>query len=152
MIFITVGTTDFDDLIRMMDRIAGRLNERVVAQIGRGDYVPYHMEYFRFAPSLDRYFQEARVVVAHGGLGTLIEVIEKGGKLIGVDNPDRYDLHQEELLNELSARGHMIWCRELTHLTEVLQGADSHTFVPYEKPPCHIAEVIKDYLGRLKKE
>ena len=118
MIFVTVGTTDFDALIREMDRLAPALNEKVVAQIGRGRYVPAHMEYFRFVPSLDSYYARARVVVAHGGLGTMIEVLQRSIKLIGISNPDRYDRHQEDLLHALDTRGYMVWCRELGDLAQ----------------------------------
>jgi UDP-N-acetylglucosamine transferase subunit ALG13 len=147
MIFVTVGTTDFDDLVRVMDRLAPTFGEEVIAQIGRGEYVPAHMEYFRFAPSLDPYYSRARVVVAHGGLGTAIEVMQRGIKLIGVSNPDRYDRHQEDLLSTLERRGHMIWCRSVEELPQALQDVTGRTFVPYEAPPCRIAEAIREYLG-----
>ena len=147
MIFVTVGTTDFDELVRAMDRLAPTLGEEVVAQIGRGTYVPAHMEFFRFAPSLEPYYARARVVVAHGGLGTVVEVLQRGIKLIGVSNPDRYDRHQEDLLRTLEQRGHMIWCRSVEELPRALKEVDERTFTPYEAPPCRIAEVIREYLG-----
>jgi beta-1,4-N-acetylglucosaminyltransferase len=147
MIFVTVGTTDFDDLIRVTDELAPTLGEEIVAQIGRGAYLPTHMAYFRFAPSLDPYYSKARVVVAHGGLGTAIEVLQRGIKLIGVSNPDRYDRHQDDLLGALSGRGHMLWCHDLKELPQALREVDTRAFVPYESPECHIAEAIRAYLG-----
>ena len=147
MIFVTVGTTDFDDLVRAMDRMAPTLAEPVIAQTGRGSYRPAHMECFGFAPSLDPYYQQARLVVAHGGLGTAIEVLQRRLPLIGVSNPDRYDRHQEDLLRALSERGHMIWCHRLDDLPQALAEAAGKEFVPYEAPECHIAGVIRRYLG-----
>ena len=147
MILVTVGTTDFDDLVRAMDGLAAGLEEEVVAQIGRGRYLPAHMTYFDFAPSLEPYYERARLVVAHGGLGTAIEVIQRGIKLIGVSNPDRYDHHQEDLLRTLSERGHMIWCRSVVDLPRALAEAEQRTFAPYQSPACHIAERIREYLG-----
>jgi beta-1,4-N-acetylglucosaminyltransferase len=153
MIFVTVGTTDFDDLVRAMDELAPTLGEEVVAQTGRGQYVPAHMEHFDFCPSLEPYYSRARLVVAHGGLGTAIEVLERGLKLIGVSNPDRYDHHQDDILRTLSERGHMLWCRRLEDLPQVLAAASEKEFVPYQSPPCRIAEVIRDYMftGQVKK-
>jgi UDP-N-acetylglucosamine transferase subunit ALG13 len=147
MIFVTVGTTDFDALVRAMDALAPSLGEPVVAQIGRGAYEPVNMTFFRFAPSLDPYYQQTRLVVAHGGLGTLIEVMQRGIKLIGLSNPDRYDRHQDDLLQTWEADGHMLWCRDLVQLPQFLAEAERRIFKPYVSPPCEIAEVIRRYLG-----
>ena len=148
MLFVTVGTTDFDGLIQTMDHLATKIDEKVIAQIGKGNYIPNHMDHFRFAPSLDRYVDMARIVISHGGLGTIMEVLQKGCRLIGVNNPDRYDLHQEELLEALEEQGHLIWCRNMSLLAEALHKAETQTFIPYNKPRCTIAEVIKDYLDK----
>jgi len=93
------------------------------------------------------------LVVAHGGLGTAIEVLQRGLKLIGVSNPDRYDHHQEDILRILSQRGHMLWCRSLDELPQAVAMAENRVFVPYQAPECHIADVIRDYLytGHVKK-
>jgi len=147
MIFVTVGTTDFDALVRAMDELAPGLDEPVVAQTGRGQFQPRHMEHFCFAPSLDAYYDQARLVVAHGGLGTLIEVMERGIKLIGLSNPDRYDRHQDDLLGAFESRGHMIWCRSLDQLPQAMEQAADREFAPYESPPCEIARSIRRYLG-----
>lgn len=147
MILVTVGTTDFDALVQAMDALAPSLGEPVVAQIGRGRYEPRHMAFFRFAPSLDAYYRDARLVVAHGGLGTAIEVLQRGLPLIGVSNPDRYDRHQDDLLGALSERNHMIWCKDLEQLPEAIARAATSTFVLYQAPECHIAEVIRQRLG-----
>ena len=150
MIFVTVGTTDFDALVRAMDDLAPTLDEPVIAQIGRGQYEPRNMQFVRFAPSLDPYYSQARVVVSHGGLGTLIEVMQRGLKLIGLSNPDRYDRHQDDLLGAFEAAGHMLWCRDLADLPQALREADARTFTPYASPPCHIAQVIRDYLAKVR--
>jgi len=147
MIFVTVGTTDFDDLVLAMDTIAPSLGEECVAQIGRGSYVPQNMTHFRFAPSLEPYYERSRIVVAHGGLGTMMEVLERGLPLIGLSNPDRYDRHQDDLLSVLEARGHMIWCRDLAGLKEALRAGTNQEFTPYTKPDCHIAGIIRRYLA-----
>ena len=148
MIFVTVGTTDFDALVRHVDELAPSLGREVVAQIGRGEYLPTNMEWFRFAPSLDPYFGRAEVVVSHGGLGTIIEVLQRGVKLIGVSNPDRYDLHQEDILRALSDRGHMVWCRRLDDLAQAIERIRDQEFTPYQSPPCRISEVIREHLAR----
>jgi UDP-N-acetylglucosamine transferase subunit ALG13 len=148
VIFVTVGTTDFDALAARMDEIAARLDEEVVIQTGRGAYEPRYARRFRFAPSLDEYYRQARLVVSHGGLGTLIEVLRLGKPLIGVSNPDRFDLHQNDLLGELERGGYLLWCRNLADLSVDIQRATTMPFRRYQDPPCHIHLVIADFLDR----
>ena len=149
-IFVTVGTTDFDDLVRAMDRFAaGHPEERVVIQVGDGRYEPVHAEWFRFAPSLEPYYADAKVVVAHGGIGTTMEVVQRGVPLVGVANPDRDDDHQRDILEHLSRKGHLVWCRSLEALPAAIEQALQKEFVPYLPGPVTIHEVVRPFLESL---
>lgn len=147
-VFVTVGTTDFDALVEHMDRLAPGLGEPVVAQTGRGSYEPKNMEWFRLAPDLLPYYRQADVVVSHWGLGTLVEVLALGKRLIGVSNPDRYDRHQDDLLGYLESQGCLVWCRDLEDIARLLGEVRTREFVPYVAPPCTIANEIREYLAR----
>ena len=149
MIFVTVGSTDFDALVREMDAVAGRLGEETTMQIGSGLYEPQNAATcFRFAPSLDAHMQEADLVVSHGGLGTVMEALRMGKRLVAVSNPDRYDAHQDDLLGHLSAAGHLIWCRDLATLEGDLLRARDALLAPYAEVECRIHIEIKDFLRR----
>ena len=147
MIFVTVGSTDFDALVATMDALAPHLGAEVVMQIGLGEYVPQHGRFFRFAASLDHYYDQAQVVVAHGGLGTIVEVLEREKRLICVVNPATYDQHQEHLLSIFAARNYLLWCKNMEHLEEAIRQARKMQFDRYQLPECHIHQVIADYLA-----
>ena len=147
MIFVTVGTTDFDSMAMRMDELAPGLNEEVIIQTGRGVYTPQRAQHFRFAPALDDYYRRARLVVSHGGLGTLVEVLRLGKQLIGVSNPDRYDLHQNDLLGELAQGGFLLWCRDLASLEDDVRRISTMQFRRYEDPECNIHLAIADFLA-----
>jgi beta-1,4-N-acetylglucosaminyltransferase len=142
VIFVTVGTTRFDDLVRTVDRLAPDYDEEVLCQIARGDYLPSNCQYFRFAPTLEPYLRNADLIIGHGGLGTVMEAIRLGKPFIGVSNPDRPDLHQDEILGECAARGHIVWCRELSGLPASIELAQTTTFEQYVDPPCDIHTTI----------
>ncbi len=152
MIFVTVGTTDFDALVEAMDRIAPSLGEEVVAQIGRGRYEPVNLRWFRSAPSLEPYYRQADLIVSHGGLGTVVEVASMGKPLVALSNPDRYDRHQDDLLGYMERQGHLLWCRDLAQLEADVRRARATTFRPYVAPPTHVHEVIREYLARVATE
>ena len=147
MLFVTVGSTDFDALVRQMDAIATRLGEEITMQIGSGRYEPVNATaLFRYAPSLDPYMDEADLIVSHGGLGTVMEALRKGKRLVAVSNLDRYDSHQDDLLSHLSEAGHLIWCRDLASLEQDLARARSAHVAPYAEIECRIHVEIKDFL------
>jgi len=146
MIFVTVGSTDFDALIVRMDELAPRLGDEVVMQIGLGAHTPRHAQFFRFAPSLDRYYDQADIIVAHGGMATIAEALEREKKLICVVNPATYDRHQEHLLRILTERNHLLWCKDLERLEDAICQARTAQFDRYEPPECHVHEVIAEYL------
>lgn len=149
MIFITVGTTDFDALVAAGDALAAASSEPVIIQIGHGDVEPQHAEWFRFAPSLDAYYARADVVVTHGGLGTVTEVLRCGLRVVGVSNPDRFDRHQDQILAAFEQAGHLVWCRDLADLARAIEQARQAVFVPYEPPASHIHQVIRQFLDQL---
>lgn len=85
MIFVTVGEQlPFDRLIRAMDRWAGQRQQKVFAQIGRSAYRPSQIEYKEFLEQGEfrQRLQEAQLVVAHAGMGTIISALETGTPII----------------------------------------------------------------------
>jgi UDP-N-acetylglucosamine transferase subunit ALG13 len=147
MILVTVGSTDFDALVRAMDELAPELGEEVVMQIGAGSYEPRHASgWFRYAPSLEGYYDRAEIVVSHGGLGTVVEVLRKGKRLVAASNPDRYDAHQDDILGTLAEAGHLVWCRDLARLRQDLATVRAATLTPYVEPECRIHLVIHEFL------
>ena len=149
MIFVTVGTTEFDSLVAAADRLAAAIEEEVVIQIGHGTVEPRHALWFRFAPSLDEHYTATDLVITHGGLGTVTEVLLRGLRTVGVSNPDRYDRHQDQILHAFEDAGHLIWCRDLVDLSTAVARARVASFVPYQPPKSHIHLVIAAFFARL---
>ena len=85
MIFVTIGTQiPFDRLIEMLDRIAPELDEEIFAQALRGNYKPKHLKFVDFIEpdEFEKVFLQARLVVAHAGMGTILSSLRKSKPLI----------------------------------------------------------------------
>jgi UDP-N-acetylglucosamine transferase subunit ALG13 len=147
--FVTVGSTDFDTLVRAVDTLAPSLDSTGIMQIGGGQYEPINMPFFRFANSLDPYYEKATLVIAHGGLATTMEVLMRGLPLVSVSNPDRYDHHQDDLLSTMEEEGYLVWCRQLEDLAHAIQRAQTTSLKPYEQCECEIHTYIHEFLEAL---
>ncbi len=142
MIFLTVGSWHYDELIRAADEISREYKEKFVAQIGIGKYIPRNIEYFRFAPSLEPYYSEASLVIGHGGAGTIFELMKMGKPYIGVQNPGKPDNHQVELLEITANKGYILWCKDVSELRGHIEKARKFAFTKYVIPPSAIGETI----------
>ncbi|MEM7709807.1 MAG: glycosyltransferase [Pseudomonadota bacterium] len=136
MILATTGTQlPFPRLIDALDALAATLDERIVAQIGP-DTAPYsHIEtHATLAPDrLDALMAEARIVVAHAGIGTILSARGHGRPLVVM--PRRHALgehrndHQMATVRELGDRAGLYVAWEADDLAPLLAG------VPLAGPP-----------------
>jgi UDP-N-acetylglucosamine transferase subunit ALG13 len=88
LIFVTVGTQlPFDRLVAAVDRWAGAHSQperRVFGQIGPTDLRPRHIEWRDYVSPAEcqNRMREARVIVAHAGMGTILSALELGKPLV----------------------------------------------------------------------
>lgn len=100
MIFVTVGTQlPFDRLIASVDAWAGETAvSDVFAQIGPGAYVPRHLEFAQFispAECVER-MREADAIVAHAGMGTILQALQLGKPLLVMPRRASLGEHRNE--------------------------------------------------------
>jgi beta-1,4-N-acetylglucosaminyltransferase len=143
-----VGTAHFDPLIEKIDQLveSGEVKESVVAQIGRGSYIPKNFKSFRFMRSLKQAYEKAHVIISTGGAGTIIECAKQGLRLVVVENTTLMEHHQAQLIREMSRRGHLVWCKELTDLSSCINEALSRDFEPFIPEPALVPDMIRKLL------
>ncbi|KAL4427919.1 hypothetical protein ABPG75_002008 [Micractinium tetrahymenae] len=168
-VFVTVGTTKFDALIRAVDRqafadtLVAAGYTRLVMQIGSAEYIPRRLlppnsrstrlhnglavEYFDFAPSLADHLRAAALVISHAGSGSIFETLRLRCPLVVVPNPLLMDNHQVELADKLERDGHL-YAATTENLAEVVARMDPSRLVPYRKgDPAGIVRAIDAAMG-----
>jgi beta-1,4-N-acetylglucosaminyltransferase len=156
LIFVTVGgMRPFDRLVRVVDRIAGKLDEKVVMQIGSTDFEPKNCRYFRFVPQeeIDKWYSDARVIIAHAGIGTILAVLEHNKPLILVPRMKRYgevfDDHQLEIAREMEKRGITV-VHDLGNLESAIEIASLHSI--RSKDEATLVRRLKEYLDKMDRQ
>ena len=100
MIFVTTGSVfPFDRMIRAMDGWAARhAAEETFAQIGTGAYEPAHMRWVRKLQQSEfaRTVVEARLIVAHAGMGSTITAGQFGKPIVLLPRVKRLGEHNTD--------------------------------------------------------
>jgi UDP-N-acetylglucosamine transferase subunit ALG13 len=109
LIFVTVGNMDpFDRLIVAIDRWLAQqsVSEDVLAQIGEGTYQPRHCRHVPFLTPKEyrTTFEQARFVVSHAGMGSIITALELQKPIIVM--PKRASLNEQRNEHQLATVRH----------------------------------------------
>lgn len=100
MIFLTVGTQlPFERLVRVVDDWAGRsARDDVFGQIGPSSYYPRNMRSAAFlsADECRQRIQQASVVIAHAGMGSVITALELGKPIIVMPRRADFGEHRND--------------------------------------------------------
>jgi beta-1,4-N-acetylglucosaminyltransferase len=133
-VFITVGTTLFENLIKKFDEdhilkilIANGFTN-IIYQIGKGTFEPSNwkkypvltVEIFKFKPSLIDDMKKAELMISHSGAGTLLECLRLKKNVIAVNNEILMGNHQMELIDALSKNDYIFGCSTLKEVDEKL--------------------------------
>ncbi len=153
MIFVTVGTNEapFDRLLRAIDVLG--LDEELVVQCGSSEVRPQNarcLDFLSFEEVRD-HVRQARAVIAHAGVGTVLTTLGIGKKPIVVPRLHRYreavDDHQVHFARRLHDEGLVQLVLDPTDLPDALayEGGRELTDAGV-RPESGLAEDLRAYL------
>lgn len=99
MIFVTVGTQlAFPRLLEEMDALALEIDEPIVAQCGPVRGVWNNITAKRDMPpdEFQRNFEQARIIVSHAGIGTILSAKNMGKPLIVLPRRHEFGEHRND--------------------------------------------------------
>lgn len=102
LIFVTVGTHEqpMDRLLIELDELIekGKIQEKVIAQIGYSNYKPQNYKYDDLISydEMDRMVREARIIITHGGPGSIFHAIRYGKVPIVVPRDPEFNEHVDD--------------------------------------------------------
>jgi UDP-N-acetylglucosamine transferase subunit ALG13 len=142
VIVVTVGMQlGFDRLIEAMDRLAPDLGVPVIAQTGKGRYVPKNMEKReKIAPSeFEALVEQAEVIVSHAGIGSMLTAARVGKPIVLM--PRRANLkehrndHQMATARKFAGRPGILIAYDESELAERIAQARALGELPPQQAP-----------------
>ncbi|MBC7086763.1 MAG: beta-1,4-galactosyltransferase [Methanomethylovorans sp.] len=155
MIFVTVGShyQGFDRLIKKMDEIAGKIDEKVIMQIGHTSYKPVNAKYFDFVEDFGKIQElnrDARVVVSHAGAGSILTALKLETPVIVVPRLKKYnehmDDHQLEIAEAMSSIKGVVAVNDVQEIEQHLQENLTLVSVPKDHD---LKSSLKRYLASI---
>lgn len=163
-VFVTVGTTQFDDLIETisstnsLQQLKAFKCQNLVIQFGTGREIDaaaiesaeqcYGIiaECYRLKNSILEDIRSSDLVISHAGAGSCIEVLNAKKPLIVVVNEHLMDNHQTELAAQLHSDGYLLYCTPKTLATTLEQFSTGVGLREYE--PGNMKQLVT-HLDRL---
>lgn len=161
MILVLLGTQNnsFHRLLEKLDELInkGIIQERVLVQAGYTKYESKNMQIFDLIPGeeLERYQENADLIITHGGVGSIISSIKKGKKVIAVPRLHKYQEHindhQKQIIESFSKKGYIIGLNEVEELEEAILRIFDFIPVKYESNNKNykIVQIIEEFINKI---
>lgn len=156
-VFITVGTTAFDDLVQtivseqILTTLVAEGYTKIILQTGRGLYEvntnrsDIQIETYKFKDSIEDDLKSASLVISHAGAGSVLETLALNKPMIVVINDKLMDNHQCEIAEKMCDEGFLYYCTCDT-LNETLKTKDLSML---KRMPSANPNLFNDYMIRL---
>lgn len=156
MIFVTLGTQDkeFKRLLESIDKNIknGNIKDKVLVQAGFTKYTSSNMEIFDYCTpnKMEEYYKKADLIITHGGVGSILDSIKKGKKVIAVPRLSKHNEHtndhQTQIVNEFYNK-HYILKSNIENLEKVLKEAKDFKPKKYTSNNDKFIEMINRYIN-----
>lgn len=132
MILVTLGTQD-QKFYRLLDALENsKIKDKIIVQAGgSSDYQSKKMEIFRFIDykDMEKYIDDADLIITHGGTGSIIMPLQKGKKVIACARLEKYgehiNDHQKELVSVFAEEGYILEFNDGDDIDELIKKSKS---------------------------
>lgn len=154
MIFVTVGTSDFDfiRLVKFMDESAKNIREEIIIQKGKTNYKTKNCKGFDFIEDkkYHKYMQNARIIITHAGVGSILTCLKYNKKPVIVPRLKKYgehiDNHQIEIAKKFSEKFYLEVIENVNKLKSIIKVRKNRRFKRFKD-----YKLIKFLKNELKK-
>lgn len=156
MILVMLGTqkNDFSRLLKEIEKCIeeGIIKENVVVQAGATKYKTDKMQIFDLIAKeeLDKKKEEARIIITHGGVGSIVGALKMKKKIIAVPRLKEYgehvNDHQKQIVENFDKQGYIKGIFEVRDLKKALQEIESFTPKEFVSNTKSIINIVENYI------
>lgn len=158
MILVLLGTQDkaFNRLLDVIqDQInKGNIKDKVIVQAGCTKFESKDMEIFDLIPT-DKFkelVKEADLIITHGGVGSIMEGIKNGKKIIAAPRLKQYNEHvndhQLQIIEEFDSKGYIIPLYDLNKIDEALEKVKTYKTKKFVSNNHKFVKIIENYIDK----
>ncbi len=156
MILVLLGTQN-NSFHRLLEKIEECIQnqiitQEVVVQAGYTKYTSKNMKIFDFISKeeIEKLQKKANVIITHGGVGSIIQSITKGKKVIAIPRLHIYQEHvndhQKEIVEIFNERGYIIGIQDLQKLEQALEKIESFQPKKYKQNHEKMLKIIEEFI------
>lgn len=159
MILVLLGTQNnsFHRLLEEIDNLIqkGIIKEEVVVQSGYTKYETSNMKQFDLIDSeeFEELQKKARIIITHGGVGSIISSIKKGKKVIAVPRLHEYgehvNNHQKQIVELFKEKGYIIGISDVKDLEKALLEVEKFKPVKFQQNNEKMLKLIENFIDSI---
>ncbi len=156
MILVLLGTQNnsFHRLLEEIDNLIqnGTIKEEVIVQAGYTKYETPNMKQFDLIDSeeFEKLLNQARIVITHGGVGSIISSIKKGKKVIAVPRLHEFgehvNDHQKQIVELFKEKGYIIGALDVKDLKKAISKVEKFEPVKFQQNNEKMLKLISDFI------
>lgn len=133
----------------------GVIKDNVIVQAGYTKFKSDDMQIFDLIPreKLEKYQNQADLIITHGGVGSIITSLKLGKKVIAMPRLHEYgehvNNHQIEIVELFDNKGYIIGCMDLEKLEEALKKVKEFEPKKYELDNHKMLNIIDEFIEKI---
>ena len=156
MILVMLGTqkNDFSRLLKEIEKCIdnGTIDEEVIVQAGSTKYDTNKMKLFDLIgrDELDKKKQEARFIITHGGVGSIVGALKMNKKVIAVPRLKQYkehvNDHQKQIIENFDKKGYIKGITDINELENAIKEIDKFNPKKFVSNTKSIINLVENYI------
>ncbi len=156
MILVLLGTqnNDFTRLLKEVQKNIdnGMIQEEVIVQAGSTKFESKDMKMFSLIPTdeLLKLQEQARIIITHGGVGSIISSIKMGKKVIAIPRLAKYgehvNDHQIQIVESFASNGLIKGVFNIEELGKTLEKIEEFSPTVFKSNTENMIKIIENFI------